>query len=120
MTRAFEPLFLAKRLDGLRASWQMYPLGILFGLGLDTATGVGMLGLAAGVATHEAPFLAVISLPPLFAAGMSLIDTADGALMVRAYGWAFSSPVRRIFYNLTVTGLSVAIALAQIRPKRIA
>jgi high-affinity nickel-transport protein len=89
----------------------MYPLGVLFGLGFDTATEVGLLAIAAGVATHHVPFLAVISLPILFAAGMSLMDTADGAFMSHAYGWAFSNPVRRIYYNITVTTLSVAVAL---------
>jgi nickel/cobalt transporter (NiCoT) family protein len=89
----------------------MYPLDFLFGLGFDTATEVGLLALAAGVATHAIPFLRVIPLPLLFAAGMSLMDTVDGAFMSRAYGWAFSNPVRRIFYDLTVTGLSGAVAL---------
>ncbi len=93
-------------------SWQMYPLGLLFGLGFDTATEVGLLALAAGVATHHVPMLAVLSLPILFAAGMSLMDTADGAFMSHAYGWAFSNPVRRIYYNITITSLSVAVALA--------
>jgi high-affinity nickel-transport protein len=89
----------------------MYPLGILFGLGFDTATEVGLLALAAGVATHHVPFLAVISLPIIFAAAMSLMDTADGAFMSHAYGWAFSNPVRKVYYNITVTSLSVAVAL---------
>jgi nickel/cobalt transporter (NiCoT) family protein len=114
--RLLERGFLNRLLMGrlgtrIRASWQMYPLGFLFGLGFDTATEVGLLALAAGVATHAIPFLGVISLPLLFAAGMSLMDTVDGAFMSRAYGWAFSNPVRRIFYDLTVTGLSVAVAL---------
>jgi nickel/cobalt transporter (NiCoT) family protein len=99
---------LARRIT---ASWQMYPLGVLFGLGFDTASEVGLLALAAGVATHHVPFLAVISLPLLFAAGMSLMDTADGAFMTHAYGWAFSNPVRKVFYNITVTSLSVTVAL---------
>jgi high-affinity nickel-transport protein len=99
---------LARRIT---KSWQMYPLGVLFGLGFDTASEVGLLAIAAGVATHDVPFFAVISLPILFAAGMSLMDTADGAFMTHAYGWAFSNPVRKIFYNITVTGLSVAVAL---------
>ena len=90
----------------------MYPLGILFGLGFDTATEVGLLALAAGVANNAVPFLAVLSLPILFAAGMSLMDTADGAFMTQAYGWAFSNPVRKIYYNITVTSLSVTVALA--------
>jgi high-affinity nickel-transport protein len=83
----------------------------LFGLGFDTASEVGLLALAADVATRRVPFLALISLPLLFAAGMSLADTADGAFMSRAYGWAFSNPIRRIYYNLTVISLSVAVAL---------
>jgi high-affinity nickel-transport protein len=92
-------------------SWHMFPLGVLFGLGFDTATEVGLLALSAGAATHRVPFLAVASLPFLFAAGMSLLDTADGAIMAHAYGWAFSNPVRKVYYNLTVTTLSVAVAL---------
>ena len=95
----------------ITASWQMFPLGVLFGLGFDTASEVGLLAIAAGVATHHVPFLAVISLPLLFAAGMSLMDTADGAFMTHAYGWAFSNPVRKVFYNITVTSLSVTVAL---------
>src|SRR4249920_1348476 len=87
-------------------SWQMYPLGLLFGLGFDTATEVGLLALAAGVATHAVPILAI-----LFAAGMSLMDTLDGAFMSQAYGWAFSNPIRKIYYNITVTMLSVVVAL---------
>jgi high-affinity nickel-transport protein len=91
----------------------MYPLGLLFGLGFDTASEVGLLALAAGVAgANHVPFLAVLSLPILFAAGMCLMDTIDGAFMSKAYGWAFANPVRRIYYNITVTGLSVAVALA--------
>ncbi len=92
-------------------SWQMYPLGILFGLGFDTASEVGLLALTAGVATGKVSFWAVISLPLLFAAGMSLMDTTDGALMSKAYDWAFASPLRKIWYNITTTGLSVAVAL---------
>ena len=104
--------FLGRFFRLISASWQMYPLGILFGLGFDTATEVGLLALAAGVASHAVPFLAVLSLPILFAAGMSLMDTADGAFMSQAYGWAFSNPVRKIYYNITVTSLSVTVALA--------
>jgi nickel/cobalt transporter (NiCoT) family protein len=104
--------FFLKRVgERIDASWKMYPLGILFGLGFDTATEVGLLAIAAGVATHHVPFLAVISLPIIFAAGMSLMDTADGAFMSHAYGWAFSSPVRKVYYNITVTSLSVSVAL---------
>ena len=104
--------FFLKRLgDRIDASWKMYPLGVLFGLGFDTATEIGLLALAAGVATHHVPFLAIVSLPVIFAAGMSLMDTADGAFMSQAYGWAFSNPVRKVYYNITVTSLSVAVAL---------
>jgi high-affinity nickel-transport protein len=90
----------------------MAPLGALFGLGFDTATEIGLLALAAGVATHRVPLLAILALPMLFAAGMSLLDTADGVFMSHAYRWAFSNPVRKLYYNITVTGLSVAVALA--------
>jgi high-affinity nickel-transport protein len=104
--------FFLKRVgDRIDASWKMYPLGVLFGLGFDTATEIGLLAIAAGVATHQVPFLAVISLPMIFAAGMSLMDTADGAFMSHAYGWAFSNPIRKVYYSLTVTSLSVAVAL---------
>jgi high-affinity nickel-transport protein len=104
-------LFLRRLGDRIDRSWKMYPLGVLFGLGFDTASEVALLAVAAGVATHHVPFLAVVSLPILFAAGMSLMDTIDGAFMSRAYGWAFSSPVRKVYYNLTVTSLSVVVAL---------
>lgn len=112
LDRGFMNRFFVGRLARrITKSWQMVPLGVLFGLGFDTASEVGLLAVAAGVATHHVPFLAVISLPLLFAAGMSLMDTADGAFMSHAYGWAFSSPVRKIYYNITVTSLSVAVAL---------
>jgi nickel/cobalt transporter (NiCoT) family protein len=91
--------------------WQMYPVGLLFGLGFDTATEVGLLVLAGGAAAFSLPWYAVLTLPILFAAGMSLLDTIDGCFMNFAYGWAFSKPVRKVFYNITITGLSVAVAL---------
>nr|WP_300147428.1 HoxN/HupN/NixA family nickel/cobalt transporter [Propionicimonas sp.] len=91
--------------------WHMYPVGLLFGLGFDTATEVGLLVLAGGAAALSLPWYAVLTLPVLFAAGMCLLDTADGVLMFHAYGWANARPVRRVFYNLTVTGLSVVVAL---------
>jgi high-affinity nickel-transport protein len=91
--------------------WHMYPLGCLFGLGFDTATEVALLVLAGGAAAGGLPFYAIVCLPILFAAGMSLFDTLDGAFMNFAYGWAFAKPVRKVFYNLTITGLSVAVAL---------
>jgi nickel/cobalt transporter (NiCoT) family protein len=103
--------FFLKRIgDRIDSSRKMYPLGVLFGLGFDTATEIGLLALAAGVATHHVPFLAVISLPLIFAAGMSLMDTADGAFMSHAYGWAFSNPIRKVYYNISVTSLSIAVA----------
>ena len=111
LARGFMNRFLGRFSRRISSSWQMYPLGVLFGLGFDTATEVGLLALAAGVATHHVPFLAVISLPLLFAAGMSLMDTADGAFMSQAYGWAFSNPIRKVYYNITVTSLSVTVAL---------
>jgi high-affinity nickel-transport protein len=91
--------------------WQMYPVGVLFGLGFDTATEIALLFLAAGAAGAGLPFYAILCLPILFAAGMSLLDTIDGSFMNFAYGWAFSKPVRKVFYNITITGLSVAVAL---------
>jgi high-affinity nickel-transport protein len=107
----FSRVFLKRLGDRVDASWKMFPLGLLFGLGFDTATEVGLLAIAAGVATQQMPILAVLSLPLIFAAGMSLMDTADGAFMSHAYGWAFSNPVRKVYYNIIITGLSVAVAL---------
>ena len=95
----------------VRKPWHIYPVGLLFGLGFDTATEIGLLVLAAGAATFALPWYAILVLPILFAAGMSLFDTVDGCFMNFAYGWAFAKPVRKIFYNLTVTALSVAVAL---------
>jgi nickel/cobalt transporter (NiCoT) family protein len=90
---------------------QMYPVGVLFGLGFDTATEVALLVLAGGAAGAGLPWYAILCLPILFAAGMSLLDSIDGSFMNFAYGWAFSKPVRKVFYNITITGLSVAVAL---------
>jgi len=95
----------------LAHSWQMYPLGLLFGLGFDTASEVGLLAMTAGAAAGNLPMPAVLALPILFAAGMSLMDTTDGVLMSKAYNWAFRNPLRRIFYNLTTTSLSIVVAL---------
>ena len=89
---------------------QMYAIGVLFGLGFDTATEVALLVLAGGAAGAGLPWYAILCLPVLFAAGMSLMDSIDGSFMNFAYGWAFSNPVRKVFYNITVTGLSVAVA----------
>jgi nickel/cobalt transporter (NiCoT) family protein len=102
--------FLGRFSRAVRAPWQMYPLGVLFGLGFDTATEVGLLFLAAGAAGSGLPWYAILCLPVLFAAGMSLFDTIDGTFMNFAYGWAFSRPVRKVYYNLVVTSLSVAVA----------
>ena len=92
-------------------SWQMYPLGLLFGLGFDTASEVGLLAMTAGASAGDLPLPAILCLPLLFAAGMTLMDTTDGILMSKAYNWAFLNPLRKIFYNLTTTGLTVAVAL---------
>ena len=103
--------FFGKRMNKITEPWQMYPLGVLFGLGFDTATEVALLVLAAGAGAAGLPFYAILCLPILFAAGMSLLDTIDGSFMNFAYGWAFSKPVRKVYYNITITGLSVVIAL---------
>ena len=110
-SRGFMNRLYGRATRAIRKPWQMYPLGMLFGLGFDTATEVALLVLAGGAAASGLPFYAILCLPILFAAGMSLFDTIDGAFMNLAYGWAFSKPVRKIFYNITITGLSVAVAL---------
>ena len=97
----------ANRID---SPWKMYPVGVLFGLGFDTATEVALLVLAGTAVAGGLPFWAILSLPILFAAGMSLFDTIDGCFMNFAYDWAFAKPVRKVFYNLTITGLSVFVA----------
>ena len=89
----------------------MYPVGLLFGLGFDTASEVALLVIAGGAGAAGLPWYAILCLPILFAAGMSLMDSIDGSFMNFAYGWALSKPVRKVFYNLTITGLSVAVAL---------
>ena len=106
LMRFFGPI--ARRID---KSWKMYPLGILFGLGFDTATEIGLLVLAGSSVVAGLPWWAIIALPALFAGGMSLLDTIDGSFMNFAYGWAFSQPVRKVYYNMVITGLSVATAL---------
>jgi high-affinity nickel-transport protein len=103
--------FFGRLATTITKPWHMYPLGALFGLGFDTATEVALLILAAGVADAHMPFYAVLCLPILFAAGMSLLDTIDGSFMNFAYGWSFSRPVRKVYYNITITGLSVIVAL---------
>jgi high-affinity nickel-transport protein len=106
MNRFLGPL--ARRVD---AAWKMYPIGFLFGLGFDTATEVALLVLAGTAVVGGLPFYAILSLPILFAAGMSLFDAADGCFMNFAYDWAFAKPVRKVYYNMTITGLSVFVAL---------
>jgi high-affinity nickel-transport protein len=95
----------------IRRSWHMYPLGFLFGLGFDTATEIGLLGLSATQAAQGLPVWSILVFPALFAAGMSLVDTTDGILMLNAYGWAFVKPVRKLYYNMTITFLSAAVAV---------
>ena len=109
--RGFMNRLLGRVMKSITKPWQMYPLGLLFGLGFDTATEIALLVLAGSGAASGLPWYAILCLPVLFAAGMSLLDTIDGSFMNFAYGWAFSKPVRKVYYNLTITGLSVAVAL---------
>ena len=106
LARLFRPVF---RL--VTKSWHMYPLGFLFGLGFDTATEIAVLGISAAEASRGLSIWSIMVFPALFAAGMSLIDTTDGVLMLGAYGWAFARPIRRLYYNLTITAVSVLVAL---------
>jgi high-affinity nickel-transport protein len=109
--RGFFNRFLGGLTKSVRKPWHIYPVGVLFGLGFDTATEVGLLVLAGGAAVFNLPFYAILVLPILFAAGMCLLDTGDGVFMNAAYGWAFAKPVRKVFYNITITSISVAVAL---------
>jgi nickel/cobalt transporter (NiCoT) family protein len=109
--RGFMNRFLGGLTRSITKPWQIYPVGVLFGLGFDTATEIGLLVLAGGAAAFQLPWYAVLTLPVLFAAGMSLLDSIDGCFMNFAYGWAFSRPVRKVYYNITITALSVAVAL---------
>jgi len=106
LARIFRPLF-----GIVRKSWHMYPLGLLFGLGFDTATEIALLGISAAEAARGLPIWSIMVFPALFTAGMSLVDTADNVLMIGAYGWAFSKPMRKLYYNLTITFTSVIVAL---------
>ena len=103
--------FLGRITKSITKPWQMFPVGVLFGLGFETATEVALLMLAGTSAAAGLPWYAILCLPVLFAAGMSLLDTIDGSFMNFAYGWAFSKPVRKVYYNITITALSVAVAL---------
>jgi high-affinity nickel-transport protein len=109
--RGFMNRFLNGLTKSVRKAWHIYPIGVLFGLGFDTATEVGLLVLAGGAAAFNLPFYAILVLPVLFAAGMCLMDSIDGVFMNAAYGWAFARPVRKVFYNITITAISVAVAL---------
>ncbi|MCW2781243.1 MAG: putative high-affinity nickel-transport protein [Marmoricola sp.] len=110
-SRGFLNKILGKVTKTVSKPWHMYPTGFLFGLGFDTVTEIGLLVIAGGAVAASLPWWAVLTLPILFTAGMSLLDTIDGAFMNVAYGWAFARPVRKIYYNITVTALSVAVAL---------
>lgn len=105
LARLFRPLF-----GMIRTTWHLYPLGLLFGLGFDTATEIGLLGISAVEATRGLPIWSILVFPALFTAGMSLVDSADSVLMVGAYGWAFRSPMRKLYYNMTITFVSVLAA----------
>jgi high-affinity nickel-transport protein len=106
LARIFNRLFRM-----IRTSWHMYPLGFLFGLGFDTATEIGLLGIAATEATSGLPIWSILVFPALFTAGMTLVDTANSVLMTGAYGWAFENPIRKLYYNLTITFISVVVAV---------
>lgn len=106
LSRIFRPMFRM-----ISRSWHMYPLGFLFGLGFDTASEIGVLGISASEAARGLSFWSILVFPVLFAAGMSLIDTTDNILMLGAYGWAFVKPIRKLYYNITITSVSVVVAL---------
>jgi high-affinity nickel-transport protein len=105
-TRFLKPLFQV-----VSRSWHMYPVGFLFGLGFDTATEIGLLGISAAQAAQGVSFWTILVFPALFTAGMSLMDTTDSVLMTRAYGWAFVNPIRKLWYNMTITAASVVVAI---------
>jgi high-affinity nickel-transport protein len=107
LSRLFRPMF-----NLIHSSWHMYPLGLLFGLGFDTATEIGLLGLSAAEASKGLSLSSILVFPVLFAAGMSLVDSTDNILMLGAYGWAFVKPIRKLYYNITITSVSVVVALA--------
>src|SRR4029079_18186753 len=109
--RGFMNRFYKRATNTVSKPWQMYPVGLLFGLGFDTATEIALLATAGTAAAAGLPIYAILCLPFLFAAGMSLLDAIDGAFMNFAYGWAFARPVRKVFYNMTITWLSVVVAL---------
>jgi high-affinity nickel-transport protein len=106
LARLFRPVFkLATK------SWHLFPIGFLFGLGFDTATEVALFGISATQAANGAAFSTLLVFPALFTAGMTLIDTTDGVLMLGAYGWAFMKPIRKLYYNITITAVSVVVAV---------
>ena len=107
--RGFFYRFFGRWMKAITKEWQIYPVGVVFGLGFDTATEVALLATTALLASQHIPWYAIMCLPILFTAGMTLMDTTDGLFMNLAYGWAFFNPVRKVYYNLAITGLSVAI-----------
>ncbi len=107
--RGFFYRFFGRWMKSITRGWQMYPVGVVFGLGFDTATEVALLATTALLASQHVPWYAIMCLPILFTAGMTLLDTTDALFMNLAYGWAFFNPVRKVYYNLAITGLSVAI-----------
>jgi nickel/cobalt transporter (NiCoT) family protein len=107
LSRLFRPMF-----NLIRSSWHMYPLGVLFGLGFDTATEIGLLGISAAEASRGLSLWSTLVFPFLFAAGMSLVDSTDNILMLSAYAWAFVKPIRKLYYNITITSVSVMVAFA--------
>ena len=107
--RGFFYRFFGRWMKAITKEWQLYPVGVVFGLGFDTATEVALLATTALLASQHIPWYAILCLPILFTAGMTLMDTTDGLFMNLAYGWAFLNPVRKVYYNLAITGLSVAI-----------
>ncbi len=106
LARSVKPAFRM-----ITQSWHMYPLGLLFGLGFDTATEIGLLGISATEASHGLPIWSILAFPALFTAGMSLVDSAESLLMMGAYGWAFGTPLRKLYYNMAITLLSVLVAV---------
>ncbi len=110
--RGFFSRFFGRWMRAINAEWQLYPVGVLFGLGFDTATEVALLASTALLASQHIPWYAIVCLPVLFTAGMTLMDTTDGLVMNLAYGWALFNPVRKVYYNLAITGLSVAVCFA--------
>ena len=116
-SRGFFYRFFGRWMKAITKEWQLYPVGVVFGLGFDTATEVALLATTALLASQHIPWYAIACLPVLFTAGMTLMDTTDGLFMNLAYGWAFFNPVRKVYYNLAITGLSVGICFSSARSR---